>query len=172
MPGSSEQNAWVSRVLGLSAGGESETDEEEFGEDFEELGLDVSDVWRAARRAFDVATESVDAQIKALQSELRESEDYQLEEIAEYGLNGLTNNTRVPLIAALLESGDGSKKQLQTAGPKIEKAAQTFITQLNSDPRVAACDQNPFGIELAIAVTYQDAVDQLLNAVRAAAQRK
>lgn len=168
MPASLEKNAWVTRVLGVQVASESETAEEEFGADLDELGLDVSDIWKAARSAFDAATESVDAQIKLLQQELSSSDDYELEEIAEFGLNGLTGNTRVPLLAALQEAGDGSKELLQSAGPKIEKAAQAFIGQLSSDPRVAACDENPFGVDLAIAATYQGAIEQLLDAVRAA----
>jgi hypothetical protein len=168
MPASFEQNAWVAQVLGIEVGSESETEEGEFGADLEEFGLDVSDIWKAAREAFDLATESVDAQISALQKELRNSNDYELEDIAEFGLNGLTGDMRVPLLAALREADNGTKTQLQAAGPKIEKAAQAFISQLTTDPRVAACDDNPFGVDLAIAATYQDATDQLLDAVRAA----
>jgi hypothetical protein len=172
MPANAKQHEWISRVLGIKVGTESksvtEAAEEEFGADLGDLGLDVSDLWHAARKAFDAATASVDAQISALQHELRISEDYELEEVAEFGLNGLTGNTRVPLLASLLEAGDGSKANLQSAAPKIAKAAQAFMSQLSSDARVAACDKNPFGIDVAIVATYQSAVVQLLDTVRAA----
>ena len=172
MPASAKQHEWVSRVLGIKVGAASKSEtnaaEEEFGADLGDLGLDVSDLWYAARKAFDSATASVDAQISALQHELRSSGDYELEEVAEFGLNGLTNNTRVPLLASLLEAGDGSKENLQSAAPKIAKAAQAFMSQLSGDLRVAACDQNPFGIDVAIVATYQGAVVQLLDTVRAA----
>jgi hypothetical protein len=172
MPASAKQHEWVSRVLGIKVGAVSKSEtgaaEEEFGADLGDLGLDVSDLWHAARKAFDAATASVDAQISALQHELRISEDYELEAVAEFGLNGLTRNTRVPLLASLLEVGDGSKANLQSAAPKIAKAAQAFMSQLSSDARIAACDQNPFGIDVAIVATYQGAIVQLLDTVRAA----
>lgn len=172
MPANDDQIQWVFRILGIEIGAQGETEaeetEEEFGADLDELGLDVSDIWHAARNAFEAAAASVDAQISALQRELRNSEDYELEEIAEFGLNSLTNNTRVPLQAALIEAGDGSKAKLRSAGPKIEKAAQAFLSQISGDPRVAACDDNPFGVDIAIVDTYQGAVEQLLDAVKAA----
>ncbi|MGC8477917.1 MAG: hypothetical protein ACP5NP_16320 [Acetobacteraceae bacterium] len=176
MAGNSAQDEWVLRVLQVAVGtgggtseqGSAETEEEEFGADLKELGLDVSDIWKAARSAFQEATESVDAQISLLQKELRESDEADLQEIAEFGLNGLTANTRVPLLAALAQAGDGSATSLKKAAPRIEQAATAFIKQLSTDPRVAACDENPFGVPMAIVPTYQDAIDQLLNAVQLA----
>jgi hypothetical protein len=170
VPANAKQREWIARVLGveIDVGPTTEPAQEEFRADLDDLGLAVGDLWQAARKALDAATTSVSGQISALQHELRASEDYQLEEIAEFGLNGLTNNTRVPLLAALLEAGDGSKAKLRLTAPKIEKAAQAFMSQLSSDPRVAACDQNPFGVDVAIVATYQGALEQLLYTVRAA----
>ncbi len=171
MPANATQREWIARVLGIKLDVAPTTEtaaEGEFNTDLDDLGLEVGDLWQAARKAFDAATTSVSAQVSALQHELRASDDYQLEAIAEFGLNGLTNNTRVPLLAALLEAGDGSKANLQVIAPKIEKAAQAFMSQLGSDPRVGACDKNPFGVDVAIVATYQGAVEQLIYTVRAA----
>jgi uncharacterized protein involved in exopolysaccharide biosynthesis len=165
MPGSTSQNDWVFRVLSVQA---PLPDDEEFESDMKENGLDVADIWQAASHAFRVATDQVDGQISALQAELRQSEDDELVEIAEFGLNGITGNTRVPLLASLMDAKTGSRQDLITAGPKIEGAAQAFLNQLASEPRVAACDENPYGVPMSIYATYSDAVQQLLTALRIA----
>jgi hypothetical protein len=173
MAANTAQDEWVLRVLQVSVGtgqdaSESAEDEEEFDNDLAELGLDATDIWKAARDAFQGAVAEVDAQISALQAELRSSDDADFQEIAEFGLNGLTRNTRVPMQVALREAGSGSLAELKKAAPKIEQAASAFIGQLSGNPQVAACDDNPFGVPVAILDTYQDAVDQLLTAVKAA----
>lgn len=177
MAGNAAQDEWVLRVLQVAIGtgsgapersSKEREGEQEFGSDMEELGLSLDDIWKAARDAFQEAAESVDAQITLLQRELRGSDETDLQEIAEFGLNGLTANTRVPLLTALTAAGRGNVMLLKKAAPKIEQAATAFINQLSTDPRVAACDENPFGVPVTIIATYQDAVDQLLNAVKLA----
>lgn len=165
MTAETNQNEWVFRVLGVQS---PQQEDEEFEAELEEVGLDLSDIWEAARSSFESATESVNGQISALQSALRASEDDELVEIAEFGLNGITGNTRVPLQAALMEAGSGSKENLIAAAPKIEKAAQAFINQLATDPRVAACDDNPYGVPMSIYDTYNGAIQEVLTAVRLA----
>ncbi|MDE2005714.1 MAG: hypothetical protein KGI51_04035 [Rhodospirillales bacterium] len=179
MAGNAAQDEWVSRVLQISLKGRGGTAEQSsvesegedaFGSDLEDLGLDAGDIWKAARDAFQQAADSVDTQLSLLQKELRSSDETDLQEIAEFGLNGLTRNTRVPLMTALREAGDGSAALLKKAAPKIETAATAFIKQLSGDPRIVACDDNPFGVPVTILATYQDAVTQLLNAVRLASR--
>ncbi|MBV9251790.1 MAG: hypothetical protein JO227_21425 [Acetobacteraceae bacterium] len=40
--------------------------------------------------------------------------------------------------------------------------------QLASDPRIAACDENPLGVTVSIRDTYADALDTLEDVARAA----
>lgn len=165
MPGNAQQNDWAFRVLGVQV---PLPEDEDFESEMTENGLDVADIWQAARAAFQSATDDVDGQISALQAELRQSEDDELLEIAEFGLNGITGNTRVPLLASLMEARNGTKQELITAGPKIERAAQAFLNQLASDPRVAACDDNPYGVAVSIHETYSGAIQELLTTLRIA----
>lgn len=162
MPGTDEQNQWIGRVLGIELGGDQGSESAPL--DLDELGLSVMEVWGAARDSFRAATEEVDGQIRELQAALRESDDMDLQEIAEFGLNALTGNTRVPLLAALQEAS-GGVTQLKESAAKVKKAIADFRNQLNSEPRVAACDDNPFGVTVAIVDTYEGALDALEHAV-------
>ncbi len=154
---------WLQRVLGVSVMQDAPAEEEDMGP--EALGLDVSDMWQAATDAFRSATATVDSQITGLQSALRQETDPELDQIAELGLNALTRNTRVPLMAALMEAGDGSGERLKAAAPKLRKAIDSFRSVLSSDPKIAACDDNPFEVEVTIVETYSEALDQLDDAL-------
>lgn len=99
--------------------------------------------WAAARSAWQDASDAVDAQMAALQKVLRASGDEELEEIAEFGLNAVTDGHKVPLMAALMEIGPGTAETLARSGAKALAAAQAFRKHIESDERVAACDENP-----------------------------
>lgn len=171
-----DQAAWVQRVLGIRLDAlptADEIDDPELDPEAEkaalkELGLDVGDVWVGAVEAFRAASEQVDAQIRQLQAALRETDDPDLHDIADSGLNALTGNTRVPLMAAIMEAGAGDPQQLKAAAPKVLKAVGAFRTQLAS-PQVAACDNNPFDVDVALGETFSGALDQLASAARLAA---
>jgi hypothetical protein len=161
------QDEWVRRTLGITLNRDDGLDEAELAE----LGLDLTDMWVAAREAFQRATEQVDTQISALQAALRDSDDPDYEEIAEFGLNGLTDNTRVPLQAAILEAKAGTTVELRAAAPKLIKAVAAFRSQLSSDARIEACDDNPLDVEVFIRETYGDALDRIEDVAVAAARQ-
>jgi hypothetical protein len=114
--------------------------------------------WATARTAWQDAIETVDSQISALQRALRETTDEELEEIAQYGMNAVTNNHKVPLMAALMEVGPGTAESLAKSGPKALAAVQAFKKHIESDARVAACDQNPLGVAVSIRSTLSPAL--------------
>lgn len=158
MAATAEQDDWIYRVLGVDAvDGPAPS--------LAELGLDVSDVWSSAREAFNRASDEVDGQVTALQAALREDADPELDDIAELGLNAMTGSTRVPLQAALMDAGSGDAARLQKASPKLRSAIRAFRSALKSDPRIAACDDNPFGVDVSIRDTYESALDQLEYAI-------
>jgi hypothetical protein len=99
--------------------------------------------WAAARAAWQDASDTVDAQMAALQKVLRDSGDEELEEIAEYGLNAVTDGHKVPLMTAIMEIGSGTPETLAKSGAKALAAVQAFKAHIESDERVAACDENP-----------------------------
>lgn len=170
------QAAWVERVLGIRLDAlptldeidGADVDPETERANLKEMGLEVADVWQGAVQAFQTATEAANAQISQLQAALRETDDADLHDIADSGLNALTGNTRVPLMAAIQAAGDGNPVQLKAAAPNLLKAVGAFRAQLSS-PQVLACDRNPFDVEVAFAQTFSGALDQLADAARLAA---
>jgi hypothetical protein len=169
-----DQNGWVAQVLkvsikepdGSNEGNEIVASEEE--SELAALGVSKGDLWETAVAGFRSATEKVDLQIADLQAVLRETDDVDLHDIADAGLNALTGNTRVPLKAALVDAGTGDPTRLKAATPKLLKAIAKFRAQLSS-MEIAACDNNPFDVPIAIADTYSAALDQLVYAVKMAA---
>ena len=124
--------------------------------------------WASARQGWQAASEAVDGQISGLQAVLRKTGDDQLEEIAEFGLNGVTGNHRVPLMAALMELGDGNPATLGKAGPKALGIIDAFRSYLESSEQVEVCDANPFGAPVAIRATLVPALAQMAAALQAA----
>ena len=150
-----DQVAWVGRVLGVTlpgggqaggSGGAPRAPGRAFG---------------AACAEFQAASEAVDAQIGSLQAALRGQEDGELQEIAEYGLNALTGNHRVRLMAALIGAQRGNAGDLAKL-PALIAGRKDF---LDEDDRVEACDDNPFGVAVSIRTTLGAALDRLGAAV-------
>lgn len=144
-----KQNTWITRVLGVT---------------FADVGgsgappsiAEAAAAWRAA-------VEVVDAQITALQSALRGTDDEELHEIAEFGLNAVTGNHRVRLVAALMGAERGSERDRA----KLAGLIAPFRTHLENDERVDACDENPFGVTVSLRATLISALDGLARSVGA-----
>lgn len=154
-----QQHAWVKRVLGVDVAG--------LGTGTEPDDAPVS--FAAARESYEAASDAVNQQIAKLQSALRSSKDGELKEIAEYGMNGVTGNHRVPLRAALMEIDFGGTGALQKSGPKALKIIQSFRAHLDQDERVEACDENPFGVAVSIRATLGGALAKMEKALQHAA---
>lgn len=138
------RQAWLKRVLGVvlpEAGGAS---------------ANGAGDWQAARQAWQAASDTVDGQITALQAALRQSGDETLREIAEYGLNGVTGNYKVPLMAAMAEQ----------AGPKALEVIRAFRSHIEADERIEVCDDNPFGVAVTIRATLGTALAQMEAALQ------
>jgi pyruvate-formate lyase-activating enzyme len=134
-----ERDDWVERVLGVSVSGGEPVDLE------------------AAAAAWREASEAVDGQIAALQQSLRAQKNGELEEIAEFGLNGVTGGFKVPLTAALLAAQRGGLRELAA----IPRIAARFRAHIEADERVAACDANPFGVAVSIRAILVPALSTL-----------
>jgi hypothetical protein len=132
-----EQKTWVTRVLGYGFAGAASIAE-------------ASSAWRAA-------VETVDAQIAALQAALRQTDDDELHEIAEFGLNAVTGNHKVRLMAALI----GAERGNEADRAKLAGIIGPFRAHLDSDDRVEACDENPFGVAMSVRATLIPALDAL-----------
>jgi hypothetical protein len=157
------KSAWITRVLGISLTQGSTPDtvsqKTETGGKFD---------WPTARAAFDQAIADIDKQISALQAALKSSDDDVLEEIAEFGMNGITGNHRVKLMAAMMEMGGGDPAVVKQSAQKLIKLAEEFKTFLEGDERVEVCDENPFGVPVSIRATLGGALGNLAAELRKA----
>lgn len=144
-----KKNAWVTRVLGVAFtdGG---------GSAAPSSIAEAAAAWRAA-------VEAVDAQITALQSALRGTDDEELHEIAEFGLNAVTGNHKVRLMAALMGAERGGERDRA----KLAGLIAPFRTHLENDERVDACDENPFGVPMSVRATLIPALDGLARSIDA-----
>jgi hypothetical protein len=118
--------------------------------------------WTKALERWQSAIETVDGQIATLQSALRSHENPALKAIGDSGLNALTGNHKVPLMAALMDVTRAAGTPGQAAAcAKAEKLALAFALHITSDPRIAAADTNPLGVAVAISATLAPALAQL-----------
>lgn len=147
------QLAWIDRVLHVAPPARGDAPPAQPG--------DSKADWGAALASWQDAVEEVDGQLNVLAKALRNSGNADLAEIGELGLSGMTNNTRVPLMAAIQGVGDGALAGLQAGAPKLRQAIAAFRAQIEGDPRIEACDDNPLEIPVAIAATYEEALEAL-----------
>jgi hypothetical protein len=106
--------------------------------------------WAAAKRGWRDALDSVDAQIARLQVALRAQNDPELSQIADHGLNGVTGNFKVPLMAAVMDIDAARGEGLRKAARKGLRAARAFASHLSSEETVRVTDENEFGVPVTI----------------------
>lgn len=109
--------------------------------------------WRDAYATWQDAKDTIDGQINALSSHLRRTNDKELIEIADKGLMRMTNDCFVPVRAAFMDfSMAKPADRLKVASEAIKRAA-ALRAQIESDERIAICEENPFGVEVTIRKT-------------------
>jgi hypothetical protein len=117
--------------------------------------------WEKAKTSWRDAIDTVNDQLGKLAKELAASDDAELKRIAEFGLNAITADHRVPLQAAIIEvdqarSGDPTKAIFNAKECVVE-----FRDHIDTDERVEACDDNPFEIKVSI----RESLDRALAAM-------
>jgi hypothetical protein len=148
MAANQAQNGWIARVLGVTPGAAA-------------LGsTDARRMWESARAIWFDASKRADAQLAALQGVLRASDDEELRQIADMGLNAVTGNHKVPLLAAIQDI-DGSEQPDGGKIAKLRQIADGFIEHLASDLHVDAVDTNELGVTVRIADTLIPALEEL-----------
>jgi hypothetical protein len=156
------QAKWIERVIGLKVSPAGSGDGKPRAQPFEAT-------WSLAVQDFQNAIETVDGQISSLQKVLKTSDFPFLHRIADAGMNGITGNHKVPVFTAIREVGAAAAGGRETAAAKARSAIDAFVTHLDTDPRVQACDRNPFGISVAIKKTLVPALTDLRTALGIAA---
>ncbi|HND30837.1 MAG TPA: hypothetical protein PLA94_12595, partial [Myxococcota bacterium] len=122
--------------------------------------------WRKAAAAFRDANEKVDEQISKLQVALRGSGDAGLAAIADKGLNGVTGNFKVPLLALLRDIESAGAAGFPERAPRAAAAANAFLKHINSAATVGVCDSNPL-TPVSIRATLGPALTSLARAAGA-----
>ncbi len=108
--------------------------------------------WKEARAEWQEASEDVDGQIESLRKTLLSKNDPDLKQIAEFGLNGITGNHKVPLMAAIVELDGATAANLKAKAAKVRAAAKALHDHLKGPAKdqVAACDRNPYGVDMSL----------------------
>jgi hypothetical protein len=129
---------------------------------------DFRKAWPEAKKSWQLAIESVDTQIAKLQSTLKSSGDEDLQEIAKFGLSGLTGNFKTPLMAVIAEIESAQGDALVAHARKAVELSGNFLKHITSSPKIEACDENPFGVQMTIRKTLGDALSQFNDALKMA----
>jgi hypothetical protein len=163
-----DQSNWVQRVLGvtLSAPGQKGG------------ANGAAPGWQTARQVWQDANDAVNDQINGLRTALlnraRQGDDGMeglaeaLGVIAENGLNAITEDHRVKLMAAVMQLGGGDVVAVQKFGAKALDMITAFQTFLDSSEKIEVCDANPFDAPVSIRATLGPPLQQMVAALRAA----
>jgi hypothetical protein len=157
------QAEWVARVLGVRLGGAAGPSQpgDVKGDGFKRR-------WQQSFAAWRDSIETVDQQMAALGAACRNTKDPWLMRIADLGLPAVTANHKTPLMAACLEVGAAPADKVGAAAAKAREAVARFAQHIATDPQVAGCDGNPFGVSVSLRGTLGPALKSLDDALRLA----
>ena len=129
------------------------------------LSPQFAKLWEPAKAAWDKALDAVNGQLEKLRVALLDENDPELKRIAEFGLNAITADHKVPLQAAILDldrTPDSAKAKLIS---QTRERVTEFRDHIETDERVEACDDNPFNVKVAIRATLDPALAQMEQAL-------
>lgn len=124
--------------------------------------------FEAARQRWTTAVDTAEAEVQALVATLRKTEDVELHAIADMHLGTVMGGQRVPLTTALFNVALAQKAAIGVVAERALTAIATFRTHLDSDPRIAACERNPFGVSVSLRAPLRRALADLEATLRAA----
>ena len=129
---------------------------------------DFAPRWKAARDTWTSAIETVDGQISKLQVALNTFDDAELKEISEFGLNAITANHKVLMMAAIQDVTSAGAAPDKSVISNASQHIAAFEALLASDPRVTAVDNNPFGVSMSVASTLRPALAEMGRVLQSA----
>lgn len=124
--------------------------------------------WAAASRAWRDASDTIDGQLNQLAAALKDSGDTELKDIAEFGLNAVTGNFKVPLMAVMRDLDGATGEARGKAITQARTIVAGFADHLSDEERVLACDENPFGVPVTIRKTLGGALADMLSVLQTA----
>lgn len=167
MPPSGPQSEWVRRVLGVSTG-------QRAARDLDPLGPLANDLTAArdglvtSRDAMTEALSKADAEIRKFQAVLKVHPDTQLKEIAgspDIGINALTGNYRVKVLAALRDIETAPQEKLPTALQNARKLVAGFEDHIRTSERLDACEDNWLNLKVSVRPIIIPALSQLARSI-------
>jgi hypothetical protein len=129
------------------------------------LSPEFSQFWTKAKAAWQGALDTVNGQLESLRGQLVGANDPDLKKIAEFGLNAITANHRVPLEAALGDVDATPDADKEKAIHKALDRVRDFRTHIDNDERVEACDNNPWGVKVTLRSELDGALTKLEQAL-------
>lgn len=73
---------------------------------------------------------------------------------------------KTQMMAAMMQLGRGAPDAQQKACATALAAVERFRKLLASDPRIAACDENPFGVKMTLRATLTAAFNKVDSALQ------
>lgn len=114
--------------------------------------------WRAGK-------EAADKSITALQSSLRSIGHPDLTQIAEFGLNAVTQGNQTALTAALMDYAKSSAESRAAAGQTLAAQVSAYRDFLGGNEIITLCEENPFGVSVDIRGPLGAALDRIEAAI-------
>ncbi|MBL9083242.1 MAG: hypothetical protein JNK76_15620, partial [Planctomycetales bacterium] len=117
--------------------------------------------WEEAKTGWGDAIDVVNAQFEKLRVALINEEDEELKRIAEFSLNAVTGDHRVPLQAAILDVDRAAADKKTGPINKARTLIEEFRDHIDTDDQVEACDDNPFEVKVTIRETLEPALKKM-----------
>lgn len=115
-------------------------------------------VWRGAK-------EITDVDLTALQNAIKAIPDRNLQRIAEYGLNGVTDENgkgrMVAMQKALMDYNSAAPGAREAAAGALRKQVLEYRTFIDSSQLITLCENNPFNIKVDIRGPMRKALDEI-----------
>jgi hypothetical protein len=124
----------------------------------EPRGGDPLEIWNAAKSQADTG-------ISQLQDRLRQAGNPDLEQIAKYGLNGVTEGNQVALMKRLFDFKSAPPAGRAAAAEKLVEQTSEYRRFLAGSALIALCERNPF-VSIDIRGPLEAALSRIENAAK------
>jgi hypothetical protein len=126
------------------------------------LGVELPELaWSGAFDVYKTTIEKVVHELSSLQQVLKASDFVFLHPIADGGMAGIFGDHGSSVLEAMREMGTSDISVRPKAAEKARASIDAFLAHLDGDPRVQACDENPFGVSVTIMQTLGNALKEL-----------
>lgn len=115
-------------------------------------------IWRKAK-------ESTDGSISALQKALKGYAHPDLDRIADFGLNGITEGNQVAMMRALMEYDSAPAEKKGAAGSRLLSQVDAYRSFLDRSELITLVEKNPLGVAVTIRKPLSAALQKIAKAV-------